>query len=285
MTTFLIGDSIAVGMGRSDPTAKTYATGSMAVRGMDPHFTAATALAQEGDIAVIRAGYNGGINAADREKLTRWIRDLNERGTRVVIAGLREDFSNGGPYAHLAGVTPAINETLRDIARETGATFAEETIAVANSIAGGEIHGKSSQLRAAALAAVGSAGAPTPAPTAEEETVEQRNRRLAVSADAPEQTNGLLAIILAIFSALFGSRSEPAEPAEAAEAVTPTAPTPTASSQPAAAAPTSPTTPTQSAAIPPQVAAQARAALSAPPLTATNESLPRLRPDAVTLSV
>lgn len=159
MTTYAVGDSIAVGIGQTLGASQTFATSGFRIDQMAEHFRAVTEAAQSGDTVIVSAGYNRGISDAQATQLAEFIRPLVAKGADVRILGLREQGITDGDYAHLNtagenGKNPAQerNDILRRVATESGAQFAENTIAVANSIEGNEIHGNYTQLRDAALA-------------------------------------------------------------------------------------------------------------------------------------
>lgn len=277
MTTYAVGDSITVGIAQAGGADSAFATESMAARNMGGHFAQALAVVQPGDNVIVSAGYNGGIDAAGRRLLVEQITNLRSKGANVVILGLRE--TGHTAYPHLNATAAGTNLELDAIAKETGAVFARNTIAVANGIDNGEIHGKSHELAQKALAALGgqsasptiqlaSAQAPAvhpaplvtaapsaitppvlpPAPPAEQTAEEEAQRRRAQTAPepaAPEQ-NAFFALIGKLLAAFFGSGREDAHTSAYAQA------------------PAAPALPNSSQEISPDVAAQARQAVSRP---------------------
>ncbi|MBA4274788.1 MAG: hypothetical protein C0436_03940 [Alphaproteobacteria bacterium] len=163
MATFVVGDSVGVGIGQNIRGAQVYATPGHQIQQMGPHFNQALGAISRGDTVVISAGYNstraGGIPENEQRQLQGWVQQLRDGGAHVVIMGLRET-NIGSGYRQLSGRTSISNQQLAGIAQATGASFAEGAIAIANTIPRGEIHGRYAELAREALAVAGRARMP-----------------------------------------------------------------------------------------------------------------------------
>lgn len=156
MAVYAVGDSIADGLNNTPSVTKTagLSHGGYAIKQMGGFFEKVTALVKPGDTVIVSAGYNysaGLIPQPEVLAITNDIKRLKEKGADVRILGLREENITAAYANKFQGTTPQRNNQLREIAKQSGATFAEASIAVANSIPNGEIHGNYALLAQAAI--------------------------------------------------------------------------------------------------------------------------------------
>lgn len=244
--TLVVGDSVAVGIGGAISGAQVFARNSLRIDQMQSYFDRAIAAAGQGDTVIISAGYNStganGLSQADIALLQTNIDQLAAKGAHVVIAPLRETGMTGD-YARLNGQTARSNAQLRGL---RNATVADQCVAAANGIAGGEIHGAYADLAricqaasTAAVAATGRAGGgngrrrANGSPTASDE--EQAGQG-SPSGEQPAASGGgfmdflksIWDAIVGFFTSLFGGGASASAPAAA--------PAPAAGTQPPAPA-------------------------------------------------
>lgn len=156
--TLVVGDSVAAGIGGAIAGAQVFAQNSLRIDQMQSYFDRTIAAAGQGDTVIISAGYNStgsnGLSQSDLNLLQSNIDQLVAKGAHVVIAPLRETGMTAD-YARLNGQTARTNTQLRGL---RNATVADQCVAAANGIAGGEIHGAYPDLaricRAASTAAI-----------------------------------------------------------------------------------------------------------------------------------
>lgn len=219
--TFAVGDSVALGIGQAIPGAQIIAHEGRTVATMQPLFNSALAAVEKGDTVIISAGYNStganGMSADDLKLLQTNVTALAEKGAKVVIAPLREEWPQGGKYAALKGLSSKTNKQLRSI---TGATVAEDCIAVANGLANGEVHGSYDKLSSICTATAAKIAAPAAA-VANTDGGLTEGEKLAASADAKggglmdglmdfismigDLLKGIGEKIAEVFSSIFGS--------------------------------------------------------------------------------
>jgi hypothetical protein len=290
--TYVVGDSVAVGIGQQIQNARVMARSGARIDQMESFFNSAIAGVSQGDTVIVSAGYNStganGLSTQDVNRLQGWIDQLHAKGAKVVIAPLREEGMSGA-YAHLNGKTAQTNQQLRSL---RNATVADGCVAAANGIAGGEIHGAYSDLARICQTAAGAAVAATGGPAVDAETEEQRqtrerNARTAEDAQAQGSSGGFMEMIMGFFSkigdlikgffswisGLFGGGNDEAPQAAAAPATTQAPQRAPAPEQPA---------------ISPEVGAQAAAAvgtsarLTAQDLGLAEATVPTVVPSAAT---
>lgn len=164
--TIVVGDSVALGIGQAIPRSMISAEGNLRIDQMQNYFNSAIATAESGDTVIVSAGYNStgpnGISTEDLTRLQGWVNQLHTKGARVVIAPLRETGMTGD-YAHLNGQTAITNRQLRTL---TNVTVADQCVATANGIPGGEIHGAYPDLARICQASAAASTAVTASPAA-----------------------------------------------------------------------------------------------------------------------
>lgn len=180
--TYAVGDSLAVGLGGVSGV-RSFATGGMGVPDMGTHFAEALSVAQPDDLFIISAGYNSSI---PETQLRGWVQGLRDKGAQVAILGLREEWPNGGTYAHIAPHMPARNETLERIATATGSVLVSEATTLGNALPNGEVHyGNYAPLLTAVSTAASRApaqpapAASTPAPARDTATADSNTEQTA----------------------------------------------------------------------------------------------------------
>lgn len=239
--TVVVGDSVAVGIGGAIAGAQVFAQNGLRIDQMQRYFDRAIAAAGQGDTVIISAGYNStgpnGLSQADLAFLQTNIDQLVAKGARVVIAPLRES-GMAGDYARLNGQTIHTNRQLRGLRQ---ATVADSCVAVANAIAGGEIHGAYTDLaricRAASTTTIAANSRPasrggrpalaTGAPASSQDDADDRS--LPASEMPAPSSSGIMDffkslwdMIAGFFMSLFSGGTAATAPA-AAPASTPTA--------------------------------------------------------------
>lgn len=247
--TLVVGDSVAVGIGGAISGAQVFAQNSLRIDQMQSYFDRAIAAAGQGDTVIISAGYNStgadGLSQADIALLQTNIDQLAAKGAHVVVAPLRETGMTGD-YARLNGQTARSNTQLRGL---RNATVADQCVATANGIAGGEIHGAYADLAricqaasTAAVAATGRAGGgngrrrANGSPTASDEETDGQAQP---TGEQPARSGGgfwdflksIWDMIIGFFTSIFGggsatSTTDSPAPPPATGAQPPAAPSP-----------------------------------------------------------
>lgn len=248
--TLVVGDSVAVGIGGAIAGAQVFARERLFIEDMQPYFDRAVAAAGQGDTVIISAGYNStgpnGLSQSDLTLLQTNIDQLVAKGAHVVIAPLRETGMTGD-YARLNGQTARSNTQLRGL---RNATVADQCVATANGIAGGEIHGAYPDLaricqaaataaRAATGPAAGRGGRRTTATGAPASSDEESDGQAQPTGEQSAQSGGGLwdflksiwDAIVGFFASIFGggsatSTTDSPAPAPATGAQPPAAPSP-----------------------------------------------------------
>lgn len=232
MSIITIGDSIATEGGIGQFADRSYATvGAGLYTGIDRAFERAIPTIREGDIVLLSVGTNDwgiGTDAGYAATLRGYIDRITAAGGEVVLLGVRETGYEGGGYASTIG-TPGRAERINDLLREAvagnpNAHFSEESIAAANSIANGEVHGNYEARFNAAMQAAGEPGAQAASPTPSQAATTEAAAMTAQEAPATEPFFFLMVLLQALGNLLGNQDIRYAgEQSPGDEAPTPTA--------------------------------------------------------------